>query len=455
MAFALYLIIYTGLMILHWKVPFQDPRKMIFYLFGVFVTVPSLWILSHPNTTKYWTYDFHMDATFVAFILFLLIFLVTAHGAKRLPVLWRPRFNVDRRLVWAAAGLLALSAYAKAYLFANGMFLLEDKYAEDGYASAPPIIMLLNNVHLVGLPLVYAYYDRKKTNARLIGRRASPALLAFVVLYFTYSSGTALLQGRRFGVLMPLLFILLVAQIKRRLSRRQLAGAVAGVVLTFGLLTSLRLLQAGAMASGASGSTASGTLDVITSVFSDSSSARSGEGNELLHSSASRLGNPVIIANHIINYVDQHGSPDSANSFGMALFGLVPRFLWTDKPALAIGNDLGRRLGVISEENLSTKINPGWVGEGYYNLGFLGVALAAVLMGLFATVAYRALDFESDAGVVLFLPYFVFLFSGFQMEIAFSFNNFLKAFLMTGLLLAFLGVRHRRRGRGWQAESLT
>jgi hypothetical protein len=60
------------------------------------------------------------------------------------------------------------------------------------------------------------------------------------------------------------------------------------------------------------------------------------------------------------------------------IIGLVPRFLWSDKPTIGIdGNFIGHNLNIIDSKDNLTSIALGSIGESYYLLGFLGLTIAA------------------------------------------------------------------------------
>jgi hypothetical protein len=62
--------------------------------------------------------------------------------------------------------------------------------------------------------------------------------------------------------------------------------------------------------------------------------------------------------------------------------GLVPRIIWKNKPEQTVGNEFGRRYGLLSPRDFSTSYNLPWVVELYANFGFLGVVLGMAAIGV-------------------------------------------------------------------------
>ncbi len=76
----------------------------------------------------------------------------------------------------------------------------------------------------------------------------------------------------------------------------------------------------------------------------------------------------------IISYTDQ----GNLRGFGptiSSLVNVVPRFIWKDKPAVLSGNEYGREIGVISEEDETTGISFSLIGDAYHQDAWIGVIL--------------------------------------------------------------------------------
>jgi hypothetical protein len=64
---------------------------------------------------------------------------------------------------------------------------------------------------------------------------------------------------------------------------------------------------------------------------------------------------------------------------------LIPRFLWPDKPEIAIGREFGQTFRLINAMDRETYIAPCWVGEFYWNFALPGVVCGMWILGM----AYR------------------------------------------------------------------
>lgn len=82
---------------------------------------------------------------------------------------------------------------------------------------------------------------------------------------------------------------------------------------------------------------------------------------------------------------------------------LVPRFLWPDKPALNVGNEIGRQYGQIPSSDLVTSISPSQVGELYMNFAFLGVVIGMFLWGCAAAWIDRRLVVNKASWLAVFM----------------------------------------------------
>ena len=63
-----------------------------------------------------------------------------------------------------------------------------------------------------------------------------------------------------------------------------------------------------------------------------------------------------------------------------AFANIVPRFIWRDKPGVLTGNEYGREIGILGDDDLTTGISFSLVGDAYHEAGFTGVALLVPLV---------------------------------------------------------------------------
>ena len=153
-----------------------------------------------------------------------------------------------------------------------------------------------------------------------------------------------------------------------------------------------------------------------------------------LNAVLSRVFNPFVILNKIIGF----GANYDFKSFELFFIGLVPSFLYSNKPILSIGNDVGKKLNLINQGNHNTGINPGWIGEGYYNFDLIGVILSGFLFSFLGSYISKKIHLGYDSAKIISFFLLIFIFSGLQMEIAASSNNFIKGIIVITILTSIL-----------------
>lgn len=83
--------------------------------------------------------------------------------------------------------------------------------------------------------------------------------------------------------------------------------------------------------------------------------------------------------------------PMIGESYALALLGLIPRFIWTEKPDLHYGNEFGYVAGLVSTRDTATSISVTFFGESYLNFGLGGVAPLAAIGLIFGLIYRQAL----------------------------------------------------------------
>ena len=69
---------------------------------------------------------------------------------------------------------------------------------------------------------------------------------------------------------------------------------------------------------------------------------------------------------------------DKGNIYGLApvwesFLNIVPHFIWKDKPIYLFGNDYAHEIGVLSEDDTTTGISFGPVGDAYHEAQWFGI----------------------------------------------------------------------------------
>ncbi len=357
--------------------------------------------------------------------IFIFYYLITYFVSFGLVSLFSPvninEFNVgvERRYVLIICTIfLALSAIAKVYLISSGMYFLENKYSDLHDLNVPGIVKYLNNIQLFSLVITSVYLVLDYKVAGRINIRTF--LFKLFAITFLYSVFFALLQGRRFGVIFPFIVLFLVYYYLIGVKFRSLLKLSVVALIFFMFITVFRLAQASVFA----GDSGSGFSDVFSYIFSDRIFYIFGG---VVDSVVSRIGNSLIVLAHVSDLRNEFNWSSTFNTFELILSSLVPSVFWPDKPDTSIGNAFGREIFLISPNNYFTKINPGWVGEFYYN-GFYQMVFGGIFMSILSSLYYCFLvRGRGVLGSVLFVQYFIFIFSGFQMEVSFSINVLFKS----------------------------
>jgi hypothetical protein len=89
-------------------------------------------------------------------------------------------------------------------------------------------------------------------------------------------------------------------------------------------------------------------------------------------------------------------------TFWLAPYTLVPRFIMEDKPGMTSGFDFTQI--ITGSKTLYVLIGIGALGEGYWNGGWLGVAVVGFLIGVLLAAFYQFSVRTLGAGVFMFLP---------------------------------------------------
>lgn len=398
------------------------PLKLFTFVSLLYLILPGFYLINIKPESIFWSLNKNfilLENISILIFITIFVFIFKTIEIIKIPT-YRKNFNSN--IILLSIFFLILSVYAKIYMYQSGAFFLEDKY-NDSINNIPRLITFLNNLHLWGFMLLFIYYFRI-TNGKIFKNKFyTYKYLAFI--YFLITIIVPILQGRRFGVIFPILMLLGLYSFYNKMQLFKLSKYVILILIVFILITMLRLTQSVMLSKGMDSGDILGVFTAFdTSILS-----------VLFDGIIGRLGNVYIVLNRIIEYKVTHGLEPVFNSFSLAFQGLIPAFIWPDKPDLSIGNILGKELNLINVENVLTGINAGWIGEGFYNNDILGVVQASSLYAVTIGIMYKIIDKNYDTGKLIFLMYFIFLFSGYQMELAMTFNNFLKGSIIQILIV--------------------
>lgn len=388
------------------------PVKLFCFVSFLYLIIPGFYLTNFEIESFFWKLNpkfFTLQN--ICILIFILTFLLVFTGIKKIRF-FKLNKNFNSNVVFVAVIFLVFSVYAKIYMLKAGAFFLEDKY-NDSVNNLPRFILFLNNLHLWGFMILFVYYFRI-TQGRIFKNKYHLYKLISIV-YFLITIIIPLLQGRRFGVIFPILMLFGLYAFYNKVKLIKVIQYGILLLVVFTSITVLRFSQTVLISKGLSSNLVSIIKSIDSSIF-----------KVLFQGIVSRLGNVYIVMNKIIEYKSLYNLNPTFNSFLLSFEGLIPSFIWADKPKLSIGNELGKELDLINIENVLTGINAGWIGEGYYNDNIIGVITAAMLYAVSIGFMYKISSLKFDSGKLIFLMYFIFLFSGFQMEIAMTFNSFIK-----------------------------
>lgn len=395
------------------KDPFnRSPLKIFSIATLIFYTLPAVVIGVFPFEGEF----FKINRELLAYqnliiIIFLLIVWITSliiPNSKKKFVNYNFR---ETKVIIISIFLLVIGNATKLYLFQLGMYSLQDGFNQS-YKDIPRVLIFLRNLDLWGFIflsiIICKNLHLKKYNFI--------KLIYFLEILFLI--GFSIIQGRRTGAIIPLVIFILSYSFYYKL---KLKKTLVPIIILFSL-----------------------TLVTTFNRIVESGNFFNSETRNLIFEAIfTRLGNTYTMLNKVIDY----GYKSNFFSFELSLTGLIPSFLLIDKPSLSIGNEFGRELGLININNVNTGINPGWIGESYYNYGILGIIVGALVFSFLINYFHKKSLFIYDSSKIFLIMLFLFNFSGYQMEIAASLNNFLKGYLILILISGLIPRFTIRNGK--------
>lgn len=368
---------------------------------AIFYTLPSFLITFYGYNNIWFDYE-QKILSYQNFLIcaFIIVVIITNSLIKPKP-LRNLNFQIDNSLVRSYAfSLCGVGMITKLYLLSSGMYNLEDNFNPDNTSR---VIQFLRNIDLWGFFILSALVPK------WIKHKRKRIYTMFYFMYFLFLVTFSIVQGRRTGALLPfIIFAFSYHQTKGINFKYFFFFSISSIALLFGT-TIRRLKEAG--------------------ISIDFQAFQLG-----IDAILSRIFNPYVLLNKII----VNGAVNDFHSFKLLFIGFVPSFFFSNKPNLSIGNELGRELGLINNNNLNTGINPGWIGEGYYNHSLLGVILSGFLFGILGLFIAKKIYLLYDSAMIIAFFLIIFIFSGLQMELAASANNFIKGILF--LLIPLFGL---------------
>lgn len=411
--------------------PFLKNRNLADWLYFIalmmFVVIPGLYVVYFSPTGAF--YRIEEDCVEPALWLFLLFsagYLLGRALILRLPISGITE-SLSGSVEWLVLGLVAMAFIAKVYLISIGRFFIREDLFMDVDWEISPWIRLFQNAHLLGFVLYAIYYFRSTSEWDPMTQKTAEARKKWIFFSITaFTIGMDLLQARRAGVVLPVLIIgWLVVLFRRKVRLRLLALGLAGASM-FAITTMARYSggDIGFAEDAVQSSNVAGTLAVDALV--------------------GRVGNPFIIATHIINHVRTTEHPYNRKTLKRLGQFIVP--IGKDSP-FAAGNDFGHEIGLLDQNNYLTGLNMGWVGEAYLGWGAPGVLFYGFLFGIIVHWVARKFQFKSDFSLCGKLFLLIFCINGFQMEIAYPIYTLFRAILAIWIVKMLIGDRESAEPR--------
>lgn len=125
----------------------------------------------------------------------------------------------------------------------------------------------------------------------------------------------------------------------------------------------------------------------------------------------------------------------------------IPRIFWKNKPSDTLGNEFGKRYGVLGTSDQSTSWNMPVLNEFFANFGLIGVILGMFILGLIFSSASILLNYKYNN--YLFIISFITLYPLFYLESHFSLTfgavvqTFIFLFIYSFLFKIFLLIMKR------------
>ena len=382
-------------------------RRLLLLAFTLYAILPLPWILWRPEGLFYSFDTAILPIVALAGALFVAGWMTGE--AARLRGGWFAGDAGAADQHWPAAqwavvlGLLC-SAAANVALYMMGALVIDESTGRERV----PVLTTLGSAHIFSL--IYSGCLLFCADKRRRPSRANVALAAASVLA---TIAVGLIEGRRTAVALPVVVYIALALITNR--RRLLRILLWTTPLFFALVAVTTYTR----------TTLGEDVDVPDSALLIGGDALVG-----------RLGNPLLILDPILDNIRNERHP---------LDPQTPRSIAADLPNLGLvsapfetgfGNELGRDLGLLPQDNDFTGINSGWIGELLLYAGLPAVFLGGIVLGFLAASAWQLIAVAHPAGLFLRVMVVIFVTSGFQMEVAFPIASLVRATAIALVLAA-------------------
>tara|TARA_B100000767_G_scaffold120734_1_gene115032 strand:- start:26 stop:1177 length:1152 start_codon:yes stop_codon:yes gene_type:complete len=369
----------------------------------IFYTIPAILICVFNTEGNFFTINRELLAyqNLIITIFLIVVFRTSLLISNSKKKFINFNFNENKIIILSVAMLL-VGNLTKLFLLNSGMYNILDAFNQSSN-NISRLLVFTRNIDLWGIVLLSIIVSKNLYSNKY---NFIKSLYLFELIFLI---GFSIVQGRRTGAIIPILIFILSYSFYHKFNLKKFIWPLLVSLSLMIITTYKRLIESG-------------------TVYNE-------EIRDLiLESIFTRLGNPYIILNKVIDF----GHKSNFHSFELSIIGIIPSIFLSDKPNLSIGNEFGKELGLISVNNEGIGINPGWIGESYYNYGIIGVIVGAVVFSFITNYFLKKSILNNDSSKIFLIMLFIFNFSGYQMEIAASLNSFLKGYLILILITSFL-----------------
>jgi hypothetical protein len=295
--------------------------------------------------------------------------------------------------------------------------------------------------------LVISYYLYRVTSFSFYWMIASLVSFSTVLMF-------GLVSGSKTRLLIPLILVVFVLNyVKGLITKKQ---SIAGILILIAFLSVLMPFNSfyrDIQINEGDSTSFTNSLTMVANTFDRMVEGDKTETIDLAVSYlTSRLSNISVVAT-IFKYQDDDSNHiHYGSSYARVLYGLIPRFIYLEKPALTIGRIIAVEFDygpaeqvVLGEEMSNTSIGVTFIGEMLYNFSYLAFVVA-FLFGIMYRLIYlnfiRSLNISPIASVVLYsLIWYTMIFTVGESNFASSLAGIVKILLLIFMVFIMLRVK--------------
>jgi len=324
---------------------------------------------------------------------------------------WPPRALLILGLCMWLAGS-GLNLYQALYLqLDNSNAAITSAYTKLGPWGTDAVLLITNYMGPMGI-MVLAYWwsvwDRRGSTLLMLGLIAAQFIVGWII------------DTKEVAIGAPFIMLLTRFITLGRVPLRWVIPSILGIVLVFPVLTAKRIIVTEYL-----GMTRAEALshsgEILWRAITEQGEVRAGKYGQKSQSFLERATDKAAVE-MFVTHVGKDKPFKMGETLDQLLYVFVPRVIWSDKPGANSAQTFNREFHL--SEDPDTHISPTFLGELYWNFGYMGVVLGMTLFGLiFGFVAKR---FDPSTGtsitrvlVIIVTLYETALGQGGQIELAY------------------------------------